>query len=179
MLNATDAVIVTKVTDRRMAAGLLALLPDFSPSSGWVDTLAGLAIGEALLLPGTPELGNVITRFRIAPRLTTHVRHRQKYLDVVVPPGQEFVFTRQGRATDWRARTLGEFLAVLPQVSEEVFRGHVARGDFDRWVEDVLGDRELGEAIRRIERGDASKARNSILRAVYDRYLGAASSPDR
>jgi len=175
VLSATDAVIVTKVTDRRLAYGLLALVHGFSPSPGWVDTLAGLAIGEALLLPGTPELGNVMTRFRIAPRLTAQVRHRQKYLDVVVRPGQEFVFTRQGSATDWRARTLGEFLAVLPQVSEEVFRGHLARGDFHRWVENVLGDRELGQAIRRIEREDAANARNSILRAVHDRYLGAAS----
>lgn len=175
VLSATDAVIVTKVTDRRLAAGLCALVPGASPSAGWVDILARLEIGEALLLPGTPELGNVIARFRIAPRLTIHVRHRQKYLDVDVPSGQEFVFTQQGRATDWRARTLGEFLAVLPQVSEEVLRGHLVRGDFHRWVEKVLGDRELGEAIRRIERGDASNARNSILRVVYDRYLGAAS----
>jgi hydroxymethylpyrimidine pyrophosphatase-like HAD family hydrolase len=175
VLSATDAIIVTKVTDRRLAAGLLALVPGFSPPSGWVDTLAGLMIGEALLLPGTPELGNVVTRFQIAPRLTTHVRHLQKYLDVVVRPGQEFVFTRQGRATDWRARTLGEFLAVLPQVSEEVLQGHMARGDFHRWVENVIGDRELGEEIRLMERGDASNARNYILRSVYDRYLGAAT----
>jgi hypothetical protein len=175
VFSATDAIIVTKVTNRRLAAGLLALTPGFSPSSGWVETLAGLVIGEALLLPGTPELGNVITRFRIAPRLTTHVRHRQKYLDVEVRPGQEFLFTLQGCATHWRARTLGEFLAVLPHVPEEVFRGHLSRGDFHRWVENVLGDREFGEAIRRIERGNASNARESLLQAVHDRYLGAAS----
>jgi len=175
VLSATDAIIATRVTNRRQAAGLLALVPATPPSSGWVDILAGLAIGEAVVLPGTPELGNVLTRFRLAPRLTPHVRHRQKYIDVVVRPEQEFVFTLQGRATPWRARTLGEFLAVLPQVSEEVFRGHLARGDFHRWVENVLGDRELGEAIRLIERGDASNARNFILRTVYDRYLGAAA----
>jgi hypothetical protein len=176
VLSASDAVIVTKVTDRRQAAGLLTLVTA-TPSSEWVDTLAGLAIGEAVVLPGTPELGNVITRFRIAPRLTTHVRHRHKYLDVVVGPGQEFVFTRQGRATEWRARTVGEFLAVLPHVSEEVFRGHMSRGDFHAWIENVFGDRQLGETIRRIEREVAPNARESIMRAIQDRYLGAVSRP--
>jgi hypothetical protein len=136
-----------------------------------VDTLAGLAIGEAVVLPGSPELGNGITRFRIAPRLTAHVRHRQKYLDVGVRPGEEFVFTRQGRATNFRARTLGEFLGVLPHVSEEVLRSHLARGDFHRWIEEAIGDHELGEAIRRIERGVAPNARDSIMRAIQDRYL--------
>ncbi|MGO9119253.1 MAG: HAD hydrolase family protein [Desulfomonilaceae bacterium] len=175
VLSATDAVIVTKVTDRRLAEGLLALIPATPLSSEWVDTLAGLAIGEALLLPGTPESGNVITRFRIAPRLTTHVRHREKYLDVVLRPGKEFVFTLQGRATEWRARTIGEFLTLLPHLPEEVFWGHLSRGDFHRWIENVLGDRELGRAIRLIERGNLSNARESLLQAVHDRYLGAAS----
>jgi hypothetical protein len=175
VLSATDAVIVTKVTDPRLASGLLALVADTPSSSRWVETLASLAIGEALLLPGAPEVGNVLARFRIAPRLTTHVRHREKYLDVVLRPGQEFVFTLQGRATHWRARTLGEFLAVLPQVPEEIFRGHLSRGDFHLWIENVFGDRVLGEEIRGIERGNPSNARESLLEAVRKCYLSAAS----
>ena len=175
VLNATDCVIVTRVTDRRLAAGLLALVPAVPASSDLPDTLTGLAIGEALLLPGSPESGNEATRFRIDPRQTAHVRHRQKYINVAVPPGEEFVFTRQGRATEWRARTLGEFLAVLPQVSEEVLRSHMARGDFHRWIEAVFGDHELGDAIRLIEKRDDSNARKLILRMIQDRYVQAVS----
>ncbi len=136
-----------------MAEWLLASTSLTPLSSKWLDSLADLAIGEALLLPGTPELGNVITRFRIAPRLTTHVPHREKYLDVVLRPGQEFVLTLQGRASEWRARTIREFLTLLPHLPEEVFRGHLSRGDFHRWIENVIGDRELGGAIRLIEQG--------------------------
>ena len=171
VLSATDAFFVTKVTDRGLAEWLLASTSPTPVSSKWLDTLADLAIGEALLLPGTPELGNVITRFRIAPRLTTHVRHREKYLDVVLRPGQEFVFTLQGRASEWRARTIREFLTLLPHLPEEVFRGHLSRGDFHRWIENVIGDRGLGGAIRLIEQGNASNARESLLLAVHDRYL--------
>ena len=173
VLSANDVVVVTKVTDRRQAAGLLALVPANPPSSEWVDTLARLATGEAVVLPGVPELGNVITRFRIAPRQTAHVRHRQKYIDVGVRSGEEFVFTWQGRPTNFRARNLGEFLGVLPLVAEEVFRSHLSRGDFHRWIEEALGDHELAEAIRRIEQGVASNAREEIMRAIQDRYLGA------
>jgi len=60
-------------------------------------------------------------------------------------------------------------------VPEEVFWGHLSRGDFHRWIENVLGDRELGGAMRLIERGNPSNARESLLQAVHDRYLGAAS----
>ena len=90
---------------------------------------------------------------------------------------EEIVFTWQGRATNFRARTLGEFLGVLPHVSEEVLRSHLARGDFHRWIEEALGDHDLGEAIRRIEGGVASNARESVMRAIQDRYLGAVSKP--
>ena len=174
VLSASELVLVTRVSDRRLPNGLLALAPAISSSSDWAHTLANLAIGEAVLLPGSAEFGNVITRFRIDPRLTAHVRHRNKYVDVAVRSGLEFVFTQQGRATSDRARTVGEFLALLPHLSEEVFRGHLTRGDFHRWIEGVLGDRELGAAIRDVERANAANARESIARAIRDRYLAVS-----
>jgi hypothetical protein len=38
--------------------------------------------------------------FTIAERLTPHVRHRQKYVDVPVPDAQAFVFHPNGRLED-------------------------------------------------------------------------------
>jgi hypothetical protein len=49
--------------------------------------------------------------------VTAHVRHREKYVDVGVPPGREFVFTRDGRPTEHRVRTLRELLEVLSAVA--------------------------------------------------------------
>jgi len=41
-------------------------------------------VNEAALLPGPEESHGEIRRFRLAPRLTAHVRHQAKYLDMPV-----------------------------------------------------------------------------------------------
>src|SRR5207249_2669252 len=170
ILRASEAVIVTRVDDRRQALALLALAPGAGTPSEWMALLADLAIDEAILLPGTPETGDSMKRFRVAPRLTAHVRHRLKYADVPVCLEQEFVFTRGGRPTGERARTVRDLLSALPKLPDDVVRGHLARGDFRHWIEDVFGDRELGAAILHLEQGDVSNVRDALQRAIADRY---------
>jgi hypothetical protein len=109
--------------------------------------------------------------------VTSHVRHREKYVDVGVPPGREFVFTRDGRPTEHRVRTLREFLEILPVVADDGFAGHLRRGDFHRWIEDVVADSDLGAVIRSVEGCNVRKARETIVRAIRDRYLHAESEP--
>ena len=140
-----------------------------TPSEG-LALLADLAIDEAVLLPGSFESGDSFKRFRVAPRLTAHVRHRHKYADVPVRLDQEFVFTQEGRPTGTRARTVRDPLSALPALPDNVVQGHLARGDFRRWIEDVFGDSELGGAIRHLERGDVSSVRDALQRAITDRY---------
>ena len=175
ILKASEAVIVTRVEDRRQALALLALAPGVATPSEWMALLAGLAIDEAVLLPGTPETGDSLTRFRVAPRLTAHVRHRLKYADVPVSLEQEFVFTQGGRPTGGRARTLRDLLSALPRLPDDVVQGHLARGDFRHWIENVFGDRELGAAILRLELGDVSNVPDALRRAIEDRYGGNAT----
>ena len=62
-------------------------------------------------------------RFQIAPRLTTHVRHRTKYLDVPVPETQAFVFSGEGRPVA-RARTLKEFVGLLVALPADIVAAH-------------------------------------------------------
>lgn len=177
LLDACDFIVATRIADRRLAARLLGLArPGESPSE-WVDALANLAIGEAVLLRASLEEEHGIIRFAWERRVTTHVRHRNKYVDVGVPPGREFVFTREGRPTEHRVRTLRELLEVLPAVPADVLAGHLDRGDFHRWIEDVVGDRDLGEVIRSIERSNGRNARETTVRAIRDRYLDAESEP--
>jgi hypothetical protein len=175
ILRASEAVIVTRVEDRRQALALLELAPGAGTPSEWMTLLADLAIDEAVLLPGTLETGNSLRRFRVAPRLTAHVRHRLKYADVPVGLEQEFVFTRGGRPTGERARTVRDLLAALPKLPDDVVQGHLARGDFRRWIEEVFGDRELGAAILHLERGDVSNARDTLVRVIADRYGGSST----
>jgi hypothetical protein len=68
------------------------------------------------------------------------------------------------------ARSIRDLLLALPGLPDDVVQGHLSRGDFRRWVDDVFGDRELGAAIQHLERGDVSNARNALLRAIADRY---------
>ena len=177
VLDTCDFIVATRIADRRVAARLLGLACPAESPSEWVDTLANLAIGEAVLLRASPEEARGIIRFTLERRVAAHVRHREKYVDVGVPPGREFVFTRDGHPTEHRVRTLRELLEVLPAVTDDVFAGHLARGDFHRWIEDVVGDRHLGERIRGIKGGNAAKARETIVRAIRDRYLDAESEP--
>ena len=170
VLSASEAAIVTRVDDRRQALALFTLAPGVGTPSEWLALLADLAIDEALLVPGALESGGSVKRFRVAPRLTAHVRHRSKYAEVPVCLEHEFVFTQDGRPTGERARTVRDLLSALPALPDDVVQGHLARGDFRRWVEEVFGDWELGAAILRLERGNVSNVRDTLVRVVADRY---------
>jgi hydroxymethylpyrimidine pyrophosphatase-like HAD family hydrolase len=175
VLRASEAVIVTRIENRRQALALRSLAPGVGAASEWLALLAGLAINEAVLLPGPRESGGSPKRFRVGARLTAHVRHRHKYADVPVGPEHEFVFTREGRPTGERARTVRDLLSMLPALPEDVLRGHLVRGDFHRWIEDIFGDTQLGGSIRRLERQNVSDARAALLRSIADRYVRSAT----
>ena len=66
---------------------------------------------------------------------------------------KEFVFAENGVGPSWRARTLKEFSAILPGLSDEALEGHLRRGDFSRWIEKVFGDFRLASEIRAVEIG--------------------------
>jgi hydroxymethylpyrimidine pyrophosphatase-like HAD family hydrolase len=173
ILRASEAAIVTRVDDRQQALALLALAPSVGTPAEWLALLADLAIDEALLVSGPLESGGSVKRFRVTPRLTAHVRHRSKYAESPVCVEHEFVFTQGGRPTGERARTVRDLLSTLPVLPDDVVQGHLARGDFRRWIEEVFGDRELGAAILPLERGDIPNVRDTLVRVVADRYGGS------
>ena len=113
----------------------------------------------------------------MAPRLTSHVRHRAKYLDMPVLEGQAFVFTDGGRAGP-RARSLKEFMGLLAALPAAQIQAHLARHDFSRWIDDVFRDHGLGMQLRAIEdHASAEEARDlgaRIAQAIRARYEAAA-----
>ena len=136
------------------------------------STLADLALDDAALMPGVPEAGGRVRRFRIGPRLTEHVRHRSKYLDMPIADGHAFVFGEGGRARP-RARTLKEFTSLLASLPADVVRGHLHRHDFSRWIDEVFRDGALAQKLRDIEghrEGDPAGAAAAISQAIRARY---------
>jgi hypothetical protein len=136
--------------------------------------LPDLRIDQAVALPVTDEAGTELLRFIIGERLTPHVRHRQKYVDVPVSDNRAFVFDSGHRKKPVRAHTLREFASVIGELDEREAGGYLHRGDFSRWIGDVFGDhalaRELDGYERRYSNEKYRDALERIVAAINSRY---------
>ena len=142
-------------------------------SSDW-RMLPDLRIDQAVALPVTDEAGTELCRFVIGERLTPHVRHRQKYVDVPVSDHHAFVFDSGDRTKVTRAHTLREFASIVEELDETDAGGYLRRGDFSRWVGDVFGDHALARELRGHERRYAKEkyreALDDVVAAIDSRY---------
>ena len=177
LLAASQTILVTRESDPLEVRALFALCQSCAGRVSeieWERLLEGLVLGEVVALPVTEETEGEVRRIRLAPRLTTHVRHFAKYVDIPVPQGRAFVFWSDSLQTGTRARTLREFVAVVENTPAAGLDGHLRRGDFSRWVVDVFGDYPLGKELREIEDGYRSGTVNDaaarLSRAVRSRY---------
>jgi hydroxymethylpyrimidine pyrophosphatase-like HAD family hydrolase len=136
--------------------------------------LGHLKVGQAVALPITEEAGRELRLFTMAPRLTPRVRHREKYADVPVAEYLAFYFGSNGRSSARRARTLQQLVAELEGASESSLEPYVRRGDFSRWIADVLGDHALATELRTLEEQHRVAARAEtvleIVAAIRGRY---------
>lgn len=112
--------------------------------------------------------------FTIGERLTPHVRHRQKYVDVPVGAARAFVFQGNGGRGASRAQTLREFVTVLDELDVKHADGYMRRGDFSRWIDDVFGDHALARELQGHEReyvqSPSGEAIARIAAAIKSRY---------
>jgi hydroxymethylpyrimidine pyrophosphatase-like HAD family hydrolase len=142
-------------------------------SSVW-QMLPDLRIDQAVALPVTDEAGTELRRFIIGERLTPHVRHRQKYVDVPVSDTHAFVFHPGRRRMTVRAHTLREFVSVVEDLDETEAREYLRRGDFSRWIGDVFGDHALARDLQGYERRYAEEkhpeALEQVVSAINSRY---------
>jgi len=170
----SDVVIVTSAMDAHEANALLAATCSPEQALDVQQLVHALSVGMAVLLPGCIEARDGPRQFRIAPRLTSHVRHRHKYLDVPVADERAFIFTDRGVPTGQRARTLHEFVALLGRVAPSVVGEHMKRGDFSRWIADVFGDVSTAASIRELElhyrSGQISCPAQSLQARIEDHY---------
>jgi hydroxymethylpyrimidine pyrophosphatase-like HAD family hydrolase len=175
LLAATEVMIVT----RESSPTEIEALCRCCAKCGQIDrprwgTLSGLRSGQAVALPITEEAGGDFRLFTIGPRLTPHVRHREKYVDVPVTEHRAFVFTGHGRSPEYRARTLREFVRRLEHESGAHLQGYLRRNDFSRWISEVFGDRPLAEQVKELEERHRATPGVDILSdiatAIRERY---------
>lgn len=174
LLAAVETILVTPLTDPGEVTTLAAHCGAVGAEAAWGEMLASLGIDEAARLPRAPADGELPQRFKIAPRLTSHVRHRAKYLDVPMPEDRAFHFTCNGRNMGLPARTLREFVQMQRHLPPEALAGHAQRGDFSRWIAKVFGDQPLADAIGRVERrfreGRVKQLPHALVRTIRERY---------
>ena len=150
----------------------------------WRTMLGHLRLGQAIALPITEEAGGEPRLFTIGARLTPHVRHREKYVDVPVTEPRAFVVSGDVRHASRRARTLREFVETLERLPLADVGGYLRRGDFSRWIGDVFGDHALADDLRALEeqyrRADGAEELPEIAAAIRARYdLTNSDAPDQ
>jgi hydroxymethylpyrimidine pyrophosphatase-like HAD family hydrolase len=152
LLADTEVMIVTRESNHVEIDALkrwCASCGDVSPGR-WA-LLSHLRSGQAVALPITEEAAGDIRLFTVGPRLTAHVRHREKYVDVPVSERQAFFLTGGPPGEARSIRTLRQLVNELEEVPAIDLEGYLRRGDFSRWIGDVFGDFALAAALRRVE----------------------------
>lgn len=171
VLKAMEVVVVNRTTDPDEVSALQKLS---HASADCKEIFGSLNSGEASILPSGGEALGQPRKFALLSRLTVHVRHRSKYLDVPVAPGRGFVFTLDGRPIRPPCVTLQEFVSGLESIPESALAEHARRGDFSRWIAEIFHDHPLASDLRKIEyryrAGQVAKLRDEIHDAILNHY---------
>lgn len=83
-----------------------------------------------------------------------------------------YFFTSIGNYTGESASSLKEFMGKINEVNVKSLEFHLYRGDFEKWINEVLKDEELAGEVKRLQRfslaGDA--LRNQLYLTVSRRF---------
>lgn len=174
LLKEVESIIVTQITDPREAHALTTMYGRTGEEAEWESLLNGLTIKEAALLPRMDAPTRKLKRFNVGGRMTPHVRHRSKYLEVPMLEHHAFVFTCNGNPIGSSARTLKEFVMMLASLPVASIDGHTRNSDFSRWIADVFGDQPLAAELRKVERqyrrGQVTNLVESLIAPIRERY---------
>ena len=91
-----------------------------------------------------------------------------------MPPEKGFFFRLPDDGTVAAARTLEEFDRALASVPTASLQYHVARGDFSRWVRNVLADADLAAGLAKLEALSGTGVpveREELRRHIHARYV--------
>jgi len=183
ILKALDCWLLTRLSLPEELTTLTHSLPHRANSSEMIPQLPTLPVGQAYLYadegnriasrdPDSPHQPRVV-RFHVGERTVPHVRHLRKYLRAPLPKPKMFYFyDTHGHYLERAAANLWEFREALSELPLETIQYHLRRGDFERWLENVLHDDELARRVRKVGSRGLQKdmLRQALLEVVIDRY---------
>ena len=158
VLDRIDGFVLTRHRLETEADCLSRLLADRGLNAGGLpQRLMQLGEGQALtwgLAPATEESLKRV-RFSSGPRIFPGMRRLHRYLEGGVSSSKKFYF-HDGTAHTSPAGSLGELIDRLHRVDLTVLTYHFQRGDFGRWIRDVLHDETLARWVDRLQTVDLS-----------------------
>ena len=167
-------IIAKRLTQAKEVQTLLTMAGNKNLEGEWTKILGALEPEDAALLPTPKQAPGTLQRFKLLPRMTSHVRHRSKYFDMEVATGHEFVFTENGAMIGPPAQSLKQFVTLLASKSHFCLDEHARRGDFSRWIAGTLRDHHLASDVRKVEQrrrlGHLDDVRKALSQAIQDRY---------
>jgi hypothetical protein len=92
-----------------------------------------------------------------------------------------YFFTSIGNYTGESATSLGDFLKKIEYIDVKSIEFHFHRGDFEKWVAEIIGDKELAEQIKKLKHQNITgeKLRNQLHLIISKRCEMQVSSHER
>ncbi len=177
MLNILDHWLLTRLTMPEELETLQPYLQQYAESADLIAQLPQTPVGQAFLCsqafrPITAHLEGPI-RFQPGQRSFPHSRHLHKYLRAALPAHKRFYFCDAAGSPNGRvAANLWEFNEMLKILPPGTLEYHLKRGDFQKWLADVLRDEELARRVQKLDarglHGDALQ--QMLVEVVHNRY---------
>jgi len=96
----------------------------------------------------------------------------QKILRKVLREKAFYFFSSIGNYIGESAASLEEFVGKIKEVNPKSLEFHLYRGDFEKWVDEVLGDVRLAEKIRELRNQKliGENLQDQLYQTVLKRY---------
>jgi hypothetical protein len=159
-----------------------------APEEAFADIAKLMGVPSPKVPPGRLSPGQALcwrrgmppVAFQVDRSRYEHQRHTRKYAQGDLGD-RSFVFRGPAGALNLRANNLGAFLALGEGVDEETWIFHLRRGDFGRWLREVIKDDDLAQEAEDLQKSHPAHAaepsvvalRKALRKAVETRYVAS------
>jgi hypothetical protein len=101
-----------------------------------------------------------------------NIENAAKILRTVPREKAFYFFTSIGNYTGESATSLKEFMEKINSVNIKSLEFHLCRGDFEKWINEVLEDKKLAEEISKLKKASLTgdELRHQLYVLAWRRY---------